>query len=170
MSSASRRDIWIQEGSKEGCKCGLTPLSRQRRVIKCSTLFETDSKGEIPMNRKKMRRIFWLAGVLMPVLCFALAPASVPANPNEPQYVFCFSASINPNIQEFYYSQIFRGDRLNAGKYSNSFSSYLQDTYSDRQPGPVGCRFFNSEYGAKTDLSTLKAASNAQSVQTSWSY
>jgi hypothetical protein len=108
------------------------------------------------------------------VSCFLLVSTTVPVSTTfavgEPQFVFCYSASINPDLHQWFYSDIFRGDPATRRKFSDAFWRYLQDTYPDRNTGPAGCRFYTSEYSANSDKRTLKAASNADSIETHWSY
>lgn len=108
------------------------------------------------------------------VVCFVLVPATVRVRTTfaaaEPQFVFCYSASTNPDIHQWFYSDIFQGDPANAKKFGDAFWKYLRDTYSDRSTGPAGCRFYGTGDGAKRDKKTLQAASNADSIETGWSY
>jgi hypothetical protein len=118
-----------------------------------------------------MKIIAWMFAL---VFCFRIIPTVVPtqtalAAPQQ-QFVFCYSASIDPDVAEWYYTDVFRGEAANGRKYSDSFFTYIRETFPDKNPGPAGCRYYNSEYNAKSDKRTLQAASNARSVETGWTY
>jgi len=108
------------------------------------------------------------------VLCFFFVPTTVRVSSAsavpDSQFLFCSSASLNPDLRQWFYTAIFTGDRAIGKKYSDGFGRYLQDTYPDRNPGPAGCRFYGSESAARSDKRTLQAASNADSVETGWTY
>ena len=117
-----------------------------------------------------MKRLLTVVAVVLTVMSTtASVNVRTLANP-EPQFVLCYSASINPSLHQWFYSSIFRGDRANGKKFADAFWHYLLDTYPDRNMGPAGCRFYNSDSDAKTDKRTLQGASKADSIETGWTY
>jgi hypothetical protein len=119
-----------------------------------------------------MKRILLLVVTLL-YCAFALTtvPIRTTFAATEQESLFCYSASMDPSIHQWFYTDIFRGDRANGRQFSDAFSKYLRDRYPDRNTGPVGCRFFgNNDDAARRDKRTLQAASNADSIETGWTY
>jgi hypothetical protein len=118
------------------------------------------------MKRNILMLVLFLGLVLVPTA----GPLGTASAAPEPQFIFCYSASINPSLHQWFYSDIFQGDPANGIKMGSAFGGYLRTTYPDRNTGPAGCRFFGSAAGAKSDKRTLQSASNADSVETGWTY
>jgi hypothetical protein len=121
-----------------------------------------------------MKRI---APKLALVLCFVFVPTSVPIRTTfaaaAPQFVWCRSASLNPDVHQFYYSNIFRGNPANGAKIADAYWKYLVDAYPDRNAGPSECNFYTSQDGAGSEKKKAKAQNrfdNWDSIETGWSY
>ena len=118
-----------------------------------------------------MKKFAMMLGLL---LCFVFVPTTVPVRSSvaaaEMGFVFCYSASTDLNIHEWYYSDIFQGDRADGKKMSDAFWKYLHQTYPGRSPGQVGCEFFGTKDSAKGRKKGVQESSNAESIETGWSY
>jgi hypothetical protein len=106
-----------------------------------------------------------------------LVPTCVPIRTTfaaaAPQFVWCQSASLNPDIHQSYYSGIFRGDPADGAKIADAFRRFLVDAYRDQNAGPSSCKFYGSRDGAESEKKKAKTQNkfdNWDSIETGWSY
>jgi hypothetical protein len=108
------------------------------------------------------------------VLCFILIPNGGPIRSTfaaEPQFMWCWSASIKPDLHQYYYSSVFQADPADRPKIESAFWKSLEDTYPN--PGPARCPFSAKRDWADTEKKKAKAEAkfeNWETIESGWTY
>jgi hypothetical protein len=120
-----------------------------------------------------MRRMAWMFVVV--VVCFILRPSGVPIRSTvaaaDPQFMWCWSASIKPDLHQYYYSSVFQADPADRLKIEGAYWKSLEGTYPN--PGPARCPFSAKRDWADTEKKKAKAEAkfeNWEAIETGWTY
>jgi hypothetical protein len=119
-----------------------------------------------------MKRIGWMIVVTS---CFILMPNGTPILSTvaaaEPQFMWCWSASIKPDLHQYYYSSIFKADPADRMSIEGAYFKFLQKTYPN--PGPARCPYQAKQDWAdtqKTNMQKENKFDNWEIIETGWSY
>lgn len=119
------------------------------------------------MKRIGLMIVATVSLVLMP----NRAPIVSTASAAEPQFMWCWSASLKYGVNQQYYSNIFSADPADRLTIQAAYLKFLQNAYPN--PGATRCYFEGRKDSAETRKNNAKAENkfdNWESVETGWSY